>query len=1496
MIRFGDGSQMRDVELKDVAGRDINKTYNTYNYNYPTSAHLTPLDKLNQHLRRVPADFVHHMRNSEELTTEQADRRYVELLVRERIEQVDRRIRPAEGPREGPLSDFIEPSSTRLLLVGEGGAGKTTLLLKLEDDAALRALQDPKEPIPIYVRLNFFNTKEDGFDRLIEMVGNAAGLGEQEMKGMWRNAERRCLFLLDGFNEVARDFEQACISALQEFMQSKPHRYIITSRPTIQSQKLAKQVRGIKVMDIVPLNDVQIESFLERHGAAELYEQMGKQLKGLVRNPFMLWALVQSCARLPKAKLPTNKGQLYQGFVDRYIFEEREQEKVPPPTEYNYPLVKKPILAKQALMMSKEKITRCQANRKLLKLWREWLKECRAENEGLVELKPYELMPDPPAAKALLDEAVHNGVLRRVKNSLEFMHESVQDYFTALQLNSLGFDNPEVRRCLDDIAQDKTDDSWDETMILLAGLTSDLDKLVEALLPRDPFLASLCAGVRPNVLKSQVAVLLIETLASTSVETLANSTENVYSPWWQKVITAYEQAWPLAQKDSLKLKWAHLQQNLGVAYANLPTGDRAANKGRAIECYAKALHVFTPERCSDKYAATQHHLGNAYCDLPTGNRRENLTQAVKCYEEALRFRTPDGTPLEYAVTLSNLSNAYRHLQTGNWKANQEQAIRWYEEALCFLTPKTVPLEYTATQINLGNAYRDLPTGDREANLKQAMACYQETLRFYTRESAPYEYAATLNHLANAYCKLPTGNRGANLAQAITCYQAALRVYTRESAPYDYALIQNNLGNAYHDLPKSYYGANLEKAIACYRDALSVCTLESAPYDYALIQNNLGNAYRDLPIGDRFANLTCAIQYYQQALQVRTWEAAPYDYAATLNSLGNAYHHRYLLTDDSQELERAIERYQKALQVRTREAAPYDYAATLNSLGNAYHDLRTGDREANLSQAIQCYQEALSLLTPEIAPHECRHVAFTAARLGNAAEALLILERGKTRLLAEVWRLRTPRQPNVPDEVWSTFEQAGTTLRAIQNNRVSLFGNEQAYLARQQAAHEANGALHAAIEQVRKYAPDFLKKIDLPTIQALIPDEQTALVAFCISEFGSYAFIVSLVSQKQPEAVQMVQMPNFCEGDLNRLLFAKPDEHQDVSSGWVEDYRRWVKNVRHQDTHSWLSTMERVLIEVGEKLFAPIITALTPEIDQLIFLPSGGLFLLPLHAVPLSDGEERLCDRYQVSYAPSLKMLTNSQQKAARSSGDSLYAVIDPERQLAFTQAEGAAIAELFAEREVHEGKAATKDAVIAGVRGRAYVHFSCAGGYNWNDPSASNLMLADGHLTLADLQSGLLDMSACRLVTLSSGETGIIDVMKGSAEEYISLSAGFMLAGVPCVVSSLWSVPDLSTALLMERFYRNHLTSGMNFAAALREAQLSVRNICVGEVAQYAERCFREFKDIARVKVEWIKHARHYRYRAQQDPDERPFAHPYYWAAFTVNGIEHGFAENTGVR
>jgi CHAT domain-containing protein len=57
----------------------------------------------------------------------------------------------------------------------------------------------------------------------------------------------------------------------------------------------------------------------------------------------------------------------------------------------------------------------------------------------------------------------------------------------------------------------------------------------------------------------------------------------------------------------------------------------------------------------------------------------------------------------------------------------------------------------------------------------------------------------------------------------------------------------------------------------------------------------------------------------------------------------------------------------------------------------------------------------------------------------------------------------------------------------------------------------------------------------------------------------------------------------------------------------------------------------------------------------------------------------------------------------------------------------------------------------------------------------------------------------------------------------MGLTRGFLSAGVPRVLATLWRVQDRTSAELMTRFYRALWHDHLPAAAALREAQTSLR-------------------------------------------------------------------------
>jgi CHAT domain-containing protein len=126
------------------------------------------------------------------------------------------------------------------------------------------------------------------------------------------------------------------------------------------------------------------------------------------------------------------------------------------------------------------------------------------------------------------------------------------------------------------------------------------------------------------------------------------------------------------------------------------------------------------------------------------------------------------------------------------------------------------------------------------------------------------------------------------------------------------------------------------------------------------------------------------------------------------------------------------------------------------------------------------------------------------------------------------------------------------------------------------------------------------------------------------------------------------------------------------------------------------------------------------------------------------------------------------------------------------------------------------------------VHFATHGVIDSQTPALSGLMLSrvsdqgkpvEGFLGLGDIYN--LHLGA-DLVVLSGCETALGKEVRG--EGLVGLTQGLLYSGAKLVAASLWRVEDQATAELMSHFYRALLVEGRLPAAALREAQLAIRD------------------------------------------------------------------------
>jgi CHAT domain-containing protein len=215
------------------------------------------------------------------------------------------------------------------------------------------------------------------------------------------------------------------------------------------------------------------------------------------------------------------------------------------------------------------------------------------------------------------------------------------------------------------------------------------------------------------------------------------------------------------------------------------------------------------------------------------------------------------------------------------------------------------------------------------------------------------------------------------------------------------------------------------------------------------------------------------------------------------------------------------------------------------------------------------------------------------------------------------------------------------------------------------------------------------------------------------------------------------------------------------------------------------------------------------------VPHGVLHHVPFHA--LYDGSEHLIDRHDVVYGASAAVirLCRERRRPPGTVRDLVLAV--PDQAAPSLAEEAQVLGALLPQADVFVGEEATA-AVLARYGGAAgRVHIAAHGVFRGDNPLFSSLRLGDTWLNLVDVFNLSLGSD---LTTLSACETGLSSVIGG--DELFGLSQGFLYAGTPSLVVSLWRVNDPTTTVFMRRFYEG-LLRGEGKAAALRQAALDVK-------------------------------------------------------------------------
>ncbi|MGK7926421.1 MAG: tetratricopeptide repeat protein [Spirulina sp.] len=680
----------------------------------------------------------------------------------------------------------------------------------------------------------------------------------------------------------------------------------------------------------------------------------------------------------------------------------------------------------------------------------------------------------------------------------------------------------------------------------------------------------------------------------------------------------------------------------------------------------------------------------------------------------------------------------------------------------------------------------------------------------------------------------------NILRELGRYSEALEKFTQG------ILIQPNFYQGYYSRGMTHAAAgNYREAIADYREAIS---LQPA---YVLAYNGWGLAATEL--GDYEE----AIAHFDRALEI----------APTFWQIWGNRGWTIFQASSSSDWEAAIHNWNEGLSKLKPDSANYHWArGTLQyykGLACAKQAAKEENPQSYWEKAIVNYQKALDALQDRPNLEEdylevMQDLILANHALGNTLNVKNYVNISLIILNQLVLNAKNPRAKLGLSQKFIGFHHLKIERLAQSSD------NKQQMMALQLAEERKNLSIYwqqyNTINQTPIASPNYQQ------MQQLL-DANTGGIYWHISPVSITTFILR---DRQPIAV--------ISGDRDRL----------------EAFENWLKRGDRTTTNNSSLTVNpqpfpanclQSLEELGEILQVDkILSYFSETVDRLVLIPHQTLHLLPLHLLFSTPFNPR---DFQTIYLPSGKFglrLKNSlpipPQTQPKIPLLSIDTVANP---ISSKALEVNAIAQFFQPRTISNISIA-KETVLEALEIPVNIfHFAGQSYQNFADPQTSALALGDEEqLTLRDIFS--FEYPSASLVCLSDCETRG-NISQFTTNEFVGFAVGFLVKGASYVVCSLWQVSEVSTSLLMMRFYEL-LKQEIKPAEALKKAQMWLRDLSYNELIETCDRLLEALRDAPSGCLENLKMTRDLARdkAARQGEHYCPYSQPYYWGGFVLSG------------
>ncbi len=624
-----------------------------------------------------------------------------------------------------------------------------------------------------------------------------------------------------------------------------------------------------------------------------------------------------------------------------------------------------------------------------------------------------------------------------------------------------------------------------------------------------------------------------------------------------------------------------------------------------------------------------------------------------------------------------------------------------------------------------------------------------------------------------------------------------------------AITLNNIANCHQNL------GDRPKALDYYLQALNLMPNVRNPFYTATTLNNIGVNYRELGQYDK------AIDYFNQSLVMRQTIADQNGEAVTQSDLARLERSRGNFVDARKRIEAAL----AAIETLRSKVASQHLRTSLFASAQRYRDF---------------YVNLLMRMHQQRPEEHFDVAAFEASEMGRARSLLELLAEANVAIREDVDASLLDREQKLLEAISDVADRQDRLFKVRHTpEQATAVARELATLTAQYEQVQ---------DQIRQHSPRYAAltqpvPLGLDEIQKRVLDDDTLLLEFSLGEEKSYAWAVTPTSIKSYELPARATIEPLVRSVRDMLLKRDPAFAEAATS---------LSRTLLGPIAAELKGKRLLIVGDGVVQYVPFAALPSPSQND-----SGPLILkheivtAPSAAVVAVLRQEmtnrRASDKTLAVFADPV-FSTNDPRVGARPENASLRSGLSDLRRLRFSRQEADEISRFVA----NDSKLAAVDFVAnrtlatSGEIGRyRIVHFATHGLINNEHPELSGIVLSlvdekgqpqNGFLRLLDLYN--LKLSA-ELVVLSACQTALGREIKG--EGLVGLTRGFMYAGAPRVVASLWQVEDRASAEIMKRFYEGMFGKKLSPAAALRAAQISMHN------------------------------------------DKRWHA-PYYWAAFTLQG------------